>query len=104
VEILPAQGAPPVSLTPVAKGKNLQSESFHYFFWTPLGVLQVHFKVQQSDIVPIMAAAVVYTSDNLPPASLTPAFAAGIVDTSGIFATGINNTCGTGGKICRRCR
>ncbi len=29
--------------------------------------------------------------------------AAGIVDTSGKFSTGINNTSETGGKICRRC-
>jgi hypothetical protein len=35
--------------------------------------------------------------------SLTPAakFAAGIIDTGGKFATGINNTSGTGGKIFR---
>ncbi len=31
-------------------------------------------------------------------------FAAGIVDTGGKFATGINNTSKTGGKICRRRR
>jgi hypothetical protein len=31
-------------------------------------------------------------------------FAASIVDTSGKFATGINSTSETGGKICRRCR
>jgi hypothetical protein len=30
-------------------------------------------------------------------------FAASIVDTGGKFATGINNTCETGDKICRRC-
>ena len=30
-------------------------------------------------------------------------FAAGIVDTGGKFATGVNNTRGTGGKICHRC-
>jgi hypothetical protein len=38
--ILAAQGAPLVSLTPMANGKNLQPERFslfHYFFWTPLG-------------------------------------------------------------------
>jgi hypothetical protein len=27
-----------------------------------------------------------------------------IVDTGGKFATGVNNTSETGGKICRRCR
>ncbi len=31
-------------------------------------------------------------------------FAAGIVDTGGIFAAGINNTSETGGTICRLCR
>ncbi len=31
-------------------------------------------------------------------------FAAGIVDTGGKLATGVNNTRGTGGKICHRCR
>ena len=31
-------------------------------------------------------------------------FAAGVVDTGGKFATGINNTRETGGKICRRSR
>jgi hypothetical protein len=34
---------------------------------------------------------------NLPPVSLTPGG-------DGKFATGINNTSETGGKICRRCR
>jgi hypothetical protein len=29
---------------------------------------------------------------------------AGIVDTGGKFATGINSNCETGGKICHRCR
>ncbi len=33
-----------------------------------------------------------------------PKFGAGIVDTGGKFATGINNTTETGGKICRWCR
>jgi hypothetical protein len=30
--------------------------------------------------------------------------AASVVDTGGKFATGINNTSKTGGKICRLCR
>jgi hypothetical protein len=34
-EIFAAQGALPMSLTPVAIGKNLESEKF-YFVWTPL--------------------------------------------------------------------
>jgi hypothetical protein len=42
------------------------------------------------------AAGVVDTGGNLPPVS--------IVYTGGKFATGINNTSETGGKICRRCR
>jgi hypothetical protein len=46
---------------------------------------------------------------NLPPVSTTQAklvakFAAGVVDAGGKFATGINNTSETGGKVCRRCR
>ncbi len=48
---------------------------------------------------------------NLPPVSLKRwqfatggKFAAGIVDTSGKLATGVNNTHRTRGKICRRCR
>ncbi len=35
---------------------------------------------------------------------ISVAVATGIVDTGGKFATGVNNTRGTGGKICRRCR
>ncbi len=30
-------------------------------------------------------------------------FATGVIDTGGKFATGVNNTSETGGKICRRC-
>jgi hypothetical protein len=70
-----------VSLTPVANGKNLPSEFFYYFFWTPL-----------------------------PPASLTPVanfrryqqhkgnwwnkFATGVVDIGGKFAPGVVDTRG----------
>jgi hypothetical protein len=56
------------------------------------------------------AAGVVDTGGKLPPVSLMPAantggkFAADVVDTGGKFATGINNTSGTGRKVCRRCR
>jgi hypothetical protein len=56
------------------------------------------------------AASVVDTGGNLPLASLTPVAnlplvsTAGIIDTGGKFATVINNTSETGGKICRRCR
>ncbi len=53
-EIFAAEGAPPMSMIPVANGKNLQSEKFNYFAWTPLRsrvnikihfFLHVHFKV-----------------------------------------------------------
>jgi hypothetical protein len=33
---------------------------------------------------------------------LFPLFAAGIIDTDGKFAAGVNNTSETDGKICRR--
>jgi hypothetical protein len=33
-EIFAAQSAPPVLVTRVANGKNLQSEKFYLFFWT----------------------------------------------------------------------
>jgi hypothetical protein len=32
-EIYAAQDAPPVLLTPMENGKNLQSEKFYLFFW-----------------------------------------------------------------------
>ncbi len=89
----PAQGAPPVSLTPVANWRIFNQKFFNYFVWTPLGsrvniyinfCLQVHLKV----------SAVWYCFHYLPPVSLLP---------GGKFATGINNTSKTGGKICR-CR
>jgi hypothetical protein len=43
----------------------------------------------------------------LPPVSLVPLIStiqADVNDTSGKFATGINGTSSSGGKICRRCR
>jgi hypothetical protein len=36
-EIFAAQGAPPVSLTPVANGKIFNHKSVNNFVWTPLG-------------------------------------------------------------------
>ncbi len=60
-----------MSLTPVANRKNLQSENFTNFVWTPLGskvnivtnfCLQVHLKV----------SAACYCSHYLPPVSTTP--------------------------------
>jgi hypothetical protein len=37
VEIFTAQGAPPVSLTPVENGKHLQSEKFSLFLFDTFG-------------------------------------------------------------------
>jgi hypothetical protein len=44
-----AQGAPPMSLTPVAIGKNLDQKSFHYFFSftilnTEISTLGIHYR------------------------------------------------------------
>jgi hypothetical protein len=74
VEIFAAQGAPPVSLTPAANEKILQSENFFYFFFINLEICSFKFtlRCQQSDIVPIMFA--------------------GVIDTGGKFATGLVDT------------
>jgi hypothetical protein len=52
-------------------------------------------------LFPLFAASVVYTGGNLPRGLLTPLanLLPVIVDTGGKFATCINNTSGTGGKI-----
>ncbi len=60
-EIFPVQGAPPMSLTPVANEKKINQKIFLFFFWTPLGsrvsiyihfFLQVHFKLSaQFDLI-----------------------------------------------------
>jgi hypothetical protein len=74
-------------MTPVANGKNLHSEKFLYFFWTPW--LEIFsFKSTLT-----FAAGIVDTSGK---------FAAGTVDTGGKFATGVRITSGTSGKTCRR--
>jgi hypothetical protein len=36
-EIFTAQGAPPVSTTPVANGKIFKQKNFNNFVWAPLG-------------------------------------------------------------------
>ncbi len=113
--MLAAQGAPTVSMTPVANGKKLQSEKFSLFLLDTLGYsrvsiqinffLQVHFKLSTIWYCSHCFPPVLLTlMANLPPASSTVGanFAAGIVDNGSKFATGINNTSGTGGKICRR--
>ncbi len=69
-------------LTPVANGKNLQSENFNYFVWTPLGsrvnininfCLQILFKESAAwyffHILPLVSMT---TVANLPPVSLIP--------------------------------
>jgi hypothetical protein len=66
--IFAAQDAPPVLLTPVANGKNLQLENFHYFVWRLWVVVS---------LTPVA---------NLSPVSTAPAlflakFAAGAVNT-----------------------
>jgi hypothetical protein len=92
VEIFAAQGAPLVSLTPVATGKNLHlhiihnHKSFNYFVWTPLG------SRDNLSLTPV---------PNLPPISTTLAklvakFAADVVDTGGKFAAGVIDN---GGKF-----
>jgi hypothetical protein len=54
------------------------------------------------------AASVVDTGGNLPPASMTPAENLPPVSTTQAelvakFSADVNNTSGTGGKICRQC-
>ncbi len=85
-EIFAAQGAPPVSTTPVANGKKIfKQKNVNNFVWALLGsrvniyinfCLQVHFKV----------SAAWYCCHYMPPVSTTQAklvanFAAGVVDT-----------------------
>ncbi len=104
--------------------KTFKQKNFNSFVWTPLGsrvniyinfCLLVHFKVSAAwycchDLPPVSTTPVA----KLPPVSMIPVaichrcqrqkFAAGIVDTGGKFATGINNASKTGVKICHRCR
>jgi hypothetical protein len=63
-EIFAAQGAPPVSLTPVANGKNLQSEEFSLFFLTFFGGKFAAGVIDTGGNMPVVA--------NLLPVSLTP--------------------------------
>ncbi len=90
--------------------KIFNQKNFHNFVWSPLGsrgniylnfCLQVHFQV----------SAAWYCSHYLPPVSTTPL--ANLPPVPLIrrcqlrrwqIATGFNNTRGTGGKICSRCR
>ncbi len=86
-----AQGAPPVSLTQVANGKNLQSEKFNYFLetfevlavWYCSGCLPPLLLTPAANLTPVSLTLVAH----LPPVSSTPAapvakFAAGVVTLS----------------------
>jgi hypothetical protein len=68
VEIFAAPGASPVSLTPLANGKILQSEKFNYYDW--------------------------YQPVSTTPAVLVTIFAAAVFDTSGKFASFVVDTNG----------
>jgi hypothetical protein len=78
-EIFAAQSAPPVSVTPVANEKNLQSKSFNYFVRTPVNTqiiffLQVPFKVEAVWYCSnFLGAGIVDTGRKLPTLSTTPA-------------------------------
>ncbi len=83
--------------------KIFNQKNFNYFVWTPLGsrvnininfCLQVLFKESAAWYFSIFCHRCRWYRWQ---------FAAGIVDTGGKFAAGINNTSETGGKICRRC-
>ncbi len=88
MKILAAQGAPPVSLTPAANGKNQQSEKFKLFFFTPLFWV---VELTSSANLPLLSLTPIA---NLLPVSTAPAvlvekFAAGVVDTVGKFAASV---------------
>ncbi len=83
--------------------KIFNQKNFKNFVWSPLGsignihinfCLQIHLFCRRCRWYRLQfATGVVETSGK---------FAAGNVDTGGKFATVVNNTRGTGGKICRR--
>ncbi len=101
--------------------KKFNQKNFHYFFWTPLGsrvsikinfFFKFIFKCQQFDHYSHCLPAVLFTPvANLPPMSLIPVaifhwcqqYWRQICHRCQ-FATSIDNTSETGGKICRRCR
>jgi hypothetical protein len=87
MEIFTAQVAAPVSLTPAANGKNLQSEKFLLFFWTNLGD-RVNMWIKLFPSRSLLGVSSLIRSLYLPPVSTTPAvpvakFAACVVDTDG---------------------
>ncbi len=117
--IFAAQGAPLV-----ATGKIFNQKNLNFLVWTSLGIrsnIQINYfpsnfslRCKQSDIVPIVTTPTPVA--NLPPVLLIPVaichrsladtggkFAASIVVPGRKFATGINNTSGTGDKIYHWC-
>ncbi len=109
-KIFAAQGWPPLSLPPDGKwNKIFNQKNLNNFVGTPLDSrvnIYIHFCLHFN------VAAAWYCSHCLPLVSLTPAatvsktivklvakVAASVVDTGGKFATGINNTSETNGKI-----
>jgi hypothetical protein len=64
--------------------KVFNQKSFHYFVWTPLGSRVDKFFPSTSRVSSLI---------------LFPSFATGVVDTSGKFTAGVNDTSGTSGKL-----
>ncbi len=96
-EIFTAQGAPLVSRTPGANGKNINMKSFDYIARTLLDSrpnIKINFFLQVSPRPRWkrwqFAPSVINTSGK---------FAACCIDTGGKFATSINDTSGSGGKF-----
>jgi hypothetical protein len=89
-EILAAQGAQPVS---VANEKIFNQKSLNYLVWTTIG-----------SRVNILIFFSLSSLSGVSSLILFPLFDTCVIDTGGKFATGINNTTGTVGKICRRYR
>ncbi len=105
--VFAAQGAPPVSLTPVANGKNLQSEKFYLFFRTHLGseltyryiffFFKFTLSCQHADIVPIICHWCRHLWQICRRCNwYCLLFATGVVDTGNKFSAGIVDT---GGKF-----
>ncbi len=84
--------------------KIFNQKNFNNFVGTPLDSRLTHIYIfafkftlryPQSDITPFVCHRCCWYRRQ---------FATSVVDIGGKFATGINNTSETGGKICRRCR
>jgi hypothetical protein len=98
-KIFAAQGAPQVSLTPVANGKNLQIIKVLIILFGHLWNVDTTYKYIFAFKLTLEVSAAWYCSYYLQPLSTTLAkpvakFAAGVVDTDGKFATGVVYTSG----------